>query len=101
MEDGQKTQRGHPDFNSHVKILRISIFRTNTRTDRTEKLIWCGLGTLIGSSRLTVNNHWFAKKIILLLSIATLELVENTLRTLDSVVLGVESSLAIVFGIFI
>jgi hypothetical protein len=53
MDDGQKTPRGHPDFNSYVKILRVLIFqmdgrmdkRTNRQTDRqTEKLIRCGLG---------------------------------------------------------
>jgi hypothetical protein len=58
MDKGQKTQRGHPDFNSYVKILRVFIFqmdgRTNGQTDRqTEKLIWCGLGNLIRSSRYT------------------------------------------------
>jgi hypothetical protein len=60
MDDGQKTPRGHPDFNSYVKILRVFIFKTdgqtNRQTDRqtdrqTEKLIRCGLGNLIGSSR--------------------------------------------------
>ncbi len=51
MDDGQKTPRGHPDFNS-VKILRV--FTMNKQTDRqTEKLIRCGLGNLIGFSRLT------------------------------------------------
>jgi hypothetical protein len=44
MDDGQKTPRGHPDFNSYVKYME----RTNGRT---EKLIRCGLGNLIGSSR--------------------------------------------------
>jgi hypothetical protein len=28
MDDGQKNPRGHPDFNSYVKILRVFIFRT-------------------------------------------------------------------------
>jgi hypothetical protein len=47
MDDGQKTPRGHPDFNSYVKILRVFIFQTDGWTDRrTEKLIRCGLGTL-------------------------------------------------------
>ncbi len=53
MDDGQKTPCGHPDFNSYVKILRVFIDNrgTNRQTDRqTEKLIWCGLGNLIGSS---------------------------------------------------
>ncbi len=45
MDDGQKTPRGHPDFNSYLKILRV--FIDNRRTDgRTEKLIRCGLGNL-------------------------------------------------------
>jgi hypothetical protein len=55
MDNGQKTPRGHPDVDSYVKILRVFIDngQTNRRTDkRTEKLIWCGLGNLIGSSRL-------------------------------------------------
>ncbi len=49
MDDGQKTPRDHPTFNSYVKILCVFIFqmdgRTDERTDRqTEKLIRCGLG---------------------------------------------------------
>ena len=42
MDDGQKTPRGHPDFNSYVKILRVFIDNGQTKgqTDRqTEKLI--------------------------------------------------------------
>jgi hypothetical protein len=31
MDDGQKTPRGHPDFISYVKILRV--FITNGQTD--------------------------------------------------------------------
>ncbi len=43
MDNGQKTPRGHPDFNSYVKIQRV--FIDNGQTDeRTEKLIQCGLG---------------------------------------------------------
>ncbi len=36
MDDGQKTPRGHPDFNSYVKILRVFITngQTNRQTDR-------------------------------------------------------------------
>jgi hypothetical protein len=33
MDDGQKTPRGHPVFNSYVKILRVLVFRTDGRTD--------------------------------------------------------------------
>ncbi len=35
MDDGQKTLRGHPDFNYYVKIQRVFIDngRTNGRTD--------------------------------------------------------------------
>ncbi len=33
MDDGQKTPRGHPDFNSYVKILRVFIVRTDRITD--------------------------------------------------------------------
>jgi hypothetical protein len=56
MDDRQKTPRGHPDFNSYVKILRVFIFQTDRRTDeqtdrQAEKLIRCELGNLIGSSR--------------------------------------------------
>jgi hypothetical protein len=69
MDGGQKTPRGHPDFNSYVKILRVFIFqmdrqtnvRTDERTDRqTEKLIRCGLGNLIGSSRLSNKSMAFS-----------------------------------------
>jgi hypothetical protein len=34
MDDGQKTPRGHPDFNSYVKILRVLVFQTDGQTDR-------------------------------------------------------------------
>jgi hypothetical protein len=56
MDGGQRTPRGHPDFNSYVKILRVLVFRTDGRTDgqterQTEKLIRCGLPSL-RSSRL-------------------------------------------------
>jgi hypothetical protein len=41
MDDGQKTPRGHPDFNFYVKILRVFIW--NGQMDRqTETLIWGG-----------------------------------------------------------
>jgi hypothetical protein len=48
MDDGLKTPRRHPDFNSYVKFLRVFITngRTNRQTDR--------LGNLIGFSRLIV-----------------------------------------------
>ncbi len=29
MDDGQKIPRGHPDFNSYVKILRVLVFITD------------------------------------------------------------------------
>ncbi len=29
MDDGLKTPRGHPDYNTYVKILRVFIFRTD------------------------------------------------------------------------
>ena len=52
MDDGQKTSRGHSDFNYYVKILCVFIFQTDGQMNRqTEKLIQCGLGNLIGSSR--------------------------------------------------
>jgi hypothetical protein len=34
MDDGQKTPRGHPDFNSYMKILRVLVFITDGRMDR-------------------------------------------------------------------
>jgi hypothetical protein len=33
MDDGQTTPRGHPDFNSYVKILRVLVFQTDGRMD--------------------------------------------------------------------
>jgi hypothetical protein len=33
MDDGQKTPREHPDFNSYMKILHVFIFQTDGRTD--------------------------------------------------------------------
>ncbi len=45
MDNGQKTPREHPDFNSYVKILHVFIFQMDGGMDRqTEKLIRCGLG---------------------------------------------------------
>ncbi len=44
MGDGQKTPRGHPDFNSYEKILRVFIWngQMNGQTDRqTEKYTHC------------------------------------------------------------
>ncbi len=47
MDDGQKTPRGHPNFNSYAQNLRVLVFRTYSQMDRrTEKLIRCGLGNL-------------------------------------------------------
>jgi hypothetical protein len=34
MDDGQKTPRGHPNFDSYVKILLVFVFRTDGRTER-------------------------------------------------------------------
>jgi hypothetical protein len=34
MEDGQRTPRGHPNFNSYVKNLRVLVFQADGRTDR-------------------------------------------------------------------
>jgi hypothetical protein len=34
MDDGQKTPRGHPDFNSYMKILLVLVFITDRQTDR-------------------------------------------------------------------
>ncbi len=42
MDDGQKTPRGHPDFNSYVKILRVFITDrwTDRQTDRKINPVW-------------------------------------------------------------
>jgi hypothetical protein len=66
MDHGHKTPRGHPDFNSYVKILRVFICngQIDRQTDgdinpgelsslRSSRLIRCGLGNLIGSSSYT------------------------------------------------
>ncbi len=34
MDDGQKTPRGHPNFNSYVKNPRVLVFRTDGRIAR-------------------------------------------------------------------
>ncbi len=34
MDDGQETPRGHPDFDSYVKILRVLVCITDGQTDR-------------------------------------------------------------------
>ncbi len=34
MDDGQKTRRGHPDFNSYVKNLCVLVFQMDGQTDR-------------------------------------------------------------------
>jgi hypothetical protein len=50
-DDGQKTPRGCPDFNSYVKNLHVLVFQTDRQTVRwtdrwTETLIRCGLPSL-------------------------------------------------------
>ncbi len=42
MDDGQKTPRGHPDFNSYVKILRVFIWNRwmNRQTDGDTYCVW-------------------------------------------------------------
>ncbi len=44
MDDGQKTPRGHPDFNSYVKIQRVFIDngRTDERTETYTRYAWAG-----------------------------------------------------------
>ncbi len=48
MEDGQKTPRGVPDFNSYVKIQRVFIDngqtdkQTNRQTDGEINPVWAG-----------------------------------------------------------
>ncbi len=50
MDNGQKTPRGHPSFNSYVKNLCIFVFRMDGWTDRqTETLIRCGIPSLCSS----------------------------------------------------
>ncbi len=34
MDDGEKTRRGHPDFNSYMKNLRVLVLQTDGQTDR-------------------------------------------------------------------
>jgi hypothetical protein len=34
MDDGQTTPRGHPNFNSYVKNLRVLVFQIDGLTDR-------------------------------------------------------------------
>jgi hypothetical protein len=47
-DDGQKTPRGHPNFNSYVKNLRVLVFITDRQTDgRTETLISVGFSHYI------------------------------------------------------
>ncbi len=70
MDDGQKTPRGQPDFNSYVKILPVFIWngQTNRQTNRqAEKYTcyaWAG-GTffpvvlLCQFSVLAGNRFWF------------------------------------------
>jgi hypothetical protein len=50
-DNGQKTSRGHPNFNSYIQNLHVLVFQVDRWTDRqtdrqTEKLVRCGLGTL-------------------------------------------------------
>jgi hypothetical protein len=40
MEDGQKTPREHPDFNSYVKVLRV--FIDNRQMDGEINPVWAG-----------------------------------------------------------
>jgi hypothetical protein len=44
MDEGQKTPRGHPDFNSYVKILRVFIWngQTDEWTDGEINPVWAG-----------------------------------------------------------
>jgi hypothetical protein len=34
MNNGQKTPRGHPDFNSYVNTPHVMVFQTDRQTDR-------------------------------------------------------------------
>jgi hypothetical protein len=47
MDDRQKTPRGHPDFNSYVKILRVFIFRTDRHSDGDINPVWASLTTFL------------------------------------------------------
>ena len=48
MDNGQKTPRGHPDFNSYVKSHRVFIDRTDRITDgETNTLAAHGLEELV------------------------------------------------------
>ncbi len=47
MDDRQMTPRGHPDFNSYVKNVRVLVFRTDGRTDREINPVWASLTTFL------------------------------------------------------
>jgi hypothetical protein len=51
MDDGQKTPRGHPEFNSYMKILRIFIFRTDRQPDRDINPVWAGYQSKISGPK--------------------------------------------------
>jgi hypothetical protein len=53
----------HVDTLILILTFKIYVFSYSKETDRqtdeqTEKLIWCGLGNLIGSSRLNTRCEW-------------------------------------------
>jgi hypothetical protein len=51
IDNGQKTPRGHPGFNSFMKILPVLVFRTDRQmdgqTDREINPVWASLTTLL------------------------------------------------------
>ncbi len=53
MDNGQMTPRGHPDFNSYIKNLRVLVFRTDGRTDRDINPVWASL-TMVLQVKLTL-----------------------------------------------
>jgi hypothetical protein len=40
IEDGQKTPRGHPNFNSYVENLCVLVFQTDGLTDADNNPVW-------------------------------------------------------------
>jgi hypothetical protein len=61
MDDRQKTPRGHPDFNSYLKIQRVFIDNgwTNRQTDREIHLLHMGWKNLFSSCAVCCDSFWF------------------------------------------
>ncbi len=64
MDDRQKTPRGHPDFNSYVKIQRVFIDnrQTDKRMKKYTRFAWAG-GTFFPVMLLCRVSFWFWQEI--------------------------------------